>query len=290
MKKRQKQNKCLIYLSLVLFCLFFANSDLFAETSGVALQNMQDEKIQQKEDVVDDPYFYDFDYDYLDYGINNKTSVDVWDPWESMNRKTFAFNMFFLDYVVHPFYYKFYIKITTPEIRKSIYNIAMNFEMPIIFANYVLQLDFKNSARSLYSFIINTTFGVFGIFDIAEYQRVSPSNTDLGITLAKYGVPAGPYLVLPFLGANDVRGTLTWGGELIVDPFGYNIFELGKRREIFKDWVYWTRIGLFALDNSSYVMENLYDLMKSSFDPYVISKDAYGQLQAHRIKKNRGEE
>lgn len=292
MKKRQKQNRYLmIYLSLILFCLFFISNDLFAKTFEVASQNMQNSKIQQEKGVVDDSYFYDFDYDDLDYGVNNnKTSVDVWDPWEKMNRKTFAFNMFFLDYVVHPLYYKFYVKITTFEIRKSVYNINKNFEMPTTFVNYVLQLDFKNSAKSLYSFIINTTFGVFGIFDIAGIQEVSPPNTDLGITLSKYKIPAGPYIVLPFLGANDVRGTLTWGGEFMADSFGYNIFKIGGKREIFDDWVYWTRGTVFVLDNSTYVIENFYDLMKTSFDPYIMLRDAYGQSQAYKIKKVRGEE
>ncbi|MDD2840049.1 MAG: VacJ family lipoprotein [Rickettsiales bacterium] len=273
MKKRQ-QNRYLFNLSLLFFCLFFANNSVFIKTSEAA---------QQKEVLNDD--FYDLDYE----PSNGKSGSDVWDPWEKVNRKTFAFNMFFLDYVVHPFYYDFYVKVTTSDVRKSVHNVVSNWGMPMTFANYVLQLDFKNSARSLYSFIMNTTFGVLGIFDVAGIQDVRPDNTNFSITLAKYKVPAGPYIVLPFLGGNDIRGTVAGGGEFMINPIGFNVFKIGGEKEVFEDWVYWAEGTLFVLDNSTYVMENFYDLIKSSFDPYVMMRDAFGQSQVYKIKKVKGE-
>lgn len=273
---KQKQNKYFICLVFVYFCLFFPNESFSTELNA---QGTNYSSLQRDED------FYDLDYE----PSVEKTTVNVWDPWETMNRKIFAFNMFFTDYAIHPFYYKFYVKVTTPGIRKSVHNVSANLRAPMVFANYILQLDFKNAGKTLYSFVLNTTYGVFGLFDVAGHQNVSPDETNLSMTLAKYGVPNGPYLVIPFLGSNDVRGLVSWGGELAVDPFGYNVLEIGSEREIFEEWVYSTRITLFALDNSTYLMENLYDLMKSSFDPYVMARDAYGQSQDYKTKKVKGE-
>ncbi|HSQ97803.1 MAG TPA: VacJ family lipoprotein [Rickettsiales bacterium] len=270
---KQKKNNYLICFKLMFFCLFFSNNIVFAET------NIQHTQSQQDDD------FYDLDYE----PSNDENTIIVWDPWEKMNRKIFSFNMFFTDYLIRPIYYGFYSKITTTEIRKSVHNVYVNFKAPMVFTNYILQLDFKNAAKTFYSFVMNTTYGVFGLFDVASIQDVNPPSTNLSMTLAKYGVPAGPYFVVPFFGSNDIRGMVSWGGELAVDPFGYNVFKIGGKRDMFDEWVYTTRISLFVLDNSTYLMENLYDLMKASFDPYVMVRDAYGQSQIYKIKQVKGE-
>ena len=141
----------------------------------------------------------------------------------------------------------------------------------------------ENSAKTLYSFTLNTIIGVAGVFDVAGYQGVSPKNTNFGITLAKYGVPAGPYLMLPFFGPNDLRGSLAWGFEILADPLDGNIFEVGGKRDLVQSWLIWTRGTLFVLDSSTNLIENLYELLDSSFDPYVMARDAYGQSQYNKI-------
>lgn len=231
-------------------------------------------------------YDYDYDDEDLDYEPqSSKSSYQVWDPWEKMNRKIFDFNLFLVDYVMHPIYYNFYEKITTPGIRKTFHNILSNIKMPLNFANSVLQLDFKNSAKSLYSFGLNTIIGIGGIFDVAGSQGVAPESTNFGITLAKYGVPTGPYLMLPFFGPNDIRGTFAWGVEVFVSPLNENIFKVGGKRMLIGTWFIWVRDTLYVLDNSTYIMENLYDLLKSSFDPYAMTRDAYAQSLTHKLKK-----
>ena len=282
-KVYKKSKKTIIMIKLLIFflLLFVILFDIsYARRIDINLDNNISNN--DTEDYDDD--FYDLDYD----DENTKQSVNVWDPWEKMNRKIYKFNEFLLEKVARPFYYKIYVKITTAGIRKSIHNIVENFRMPIFFMNYVLQLDFDNSAKTLYSFGVNTFYGIFGIFDISGYLGTTPPNTDLGITLAKYHVPAGPYLMLPFLGPNDVRGTLTWGVEVAVDPLDYNIFKIGGKRYLLDDWIIYGRGVLYVLDNGSYAVVNFYDLMKSSFDPYVMMRDAYGQSQDYKIKKVRG--
>lgn len=264
---------------IFIFFIFFSNTSSFARQIDI--------KPFKGADVVDtyDDDFYDLDYDP---NITINDDLKVWDPWEKMNRKIYEFNEFILTYLARPIYYNVYTKITTQGMRKSVSNIVMNFRLPIIFMNYVLQLDFENAAKSLYSFILNTTYGIFGILDVSGHQGVTPPETDLGITLAKYHVPAGPYLMLPFLGPNDLRGTISWGIEVAVDPLDYNFFKIGGKRPLLNNWIIFSRSALYVIDSASYAVVNFYDLMKASFDPYVMMRDAYGQSQAYKIKQVRG--
>lgn len=272
-------NKTFKFL-LLFFCIFIYSKHSFARRIDINSTI----NITKEEEYNDADDFYDLDYE----PENINDNIQVWDPWEKMNRKIFEFNSFILKYLARPLYYNVYEKITTPGIRKSVHNIVMNFRLPIIFMNYVLQLDFDNAARAFYSFGINTFYGVFGILDVSGYQGTTPPTTDLGITLAKYHVPAGPYLMLPFFGPNDIRGTLTWGTEMAIDPLDYNLFKIGGKRPLLDNWIIFTRGGLYVVDNASYAVVNFYDLMESSFDPYIMMRNAYGQSQAYKIKQARG--
>lgn len=279
-------SKNILFLLILVFCIFTFNNDVLARRIDIELPS-ESKKVESSDtdgyDETDD--FYDLDYDQ-NSAVND--SVKVWDPWEKMNRKIYNFNEFLLTYLVKPLYYEVYTKITTPGMRKSVHNIVINFRMPIIFMNYVLQLDFVNASKSVYSFTLNTTYGILGVFDVSGHQGITPPMTDLGVTLAKYYVPAGPYLVLPFLGPNDVRGTFTWITEGLIDPLNYNLFKIGGERPLLDNWIIFTRSGLYVIDNASYAVVNFYDLMKASFDPYIMMRDAYGQSQIYKIKQARG--
>ena len=280
-------NKNILFLSVFVFCIStFFSSDVFARRIDIeSPEQLETIKIYNEDEYDELDDLYDLDYEPNESANN---TVNVWDPWEKMNRKIYEFNEFILTYLAKPLYYEVYTKITTPGMRKSVHNIVMNFRMPIIFMNYVLQFDFVNAAKAVYSFTLNTTYGILGVFDVSGHQGVVPPTTDLGITLAKYHVPAGPYLVLPFFGPNDLRGTLTWATETVVDPLNYNLFKIGGKRPLLNKWVLFTRSGLYVIDNASYAVVNFYDLMKASFDPYTMVKDAYGQSQTYKIKRARG--
>lgn len=270
MKLIKKNNYTSIKILLLVLIIFFNITSVFA--TDLNFKN-------ETENNADEYFDYDLGYD-------TNQNIQVWDPLEKINRKIYTFNEFLLKDIAKPLYYNVYIKITTTGIRRSIGNIVNNFRMPINFANYILQLDFRNAAASLYSFAVNTIYGIGGIFDVASYQKVFVSNTNLGITLAKYGVPAGPYLMLPFLGPNDLRGTLSWGTELSVGPFSFNLLKIGGSNRIFEDWVLYTRTVFNVVDKASYAVVNLYDLMQASFDPYTMTRDAYGQSQYYKINNN----
>ena len=265
----KKQNNFLLKLLLLLCLCFFNNFNAFAIEIDYKNNN------KNNTDEYLDDYYFD------DYGMET-SNLSVWDPWEPFNRKIYQFNEWVLRYLAKPLYYNVYTQITTADMRKGVSNFVTNLKMPMTFANYVLQLDFRNAAASLYSFVMNTIFGIGGIYDVAGYQKVYVSDTNLGVTLGKYGVPAGPYIVLPFLGPNDLRGTLSWGVEFFVDPFDYNIFDIGGD-EILNDWILYIHSFLYVVDKGSYAVVNYYDLIESSFDPYVMMRDAYGQSQSFKI-------
>lgn len=270
--------------NLRFFCIFILILALSVQTSfadriGIVLD---EDKVTDESIYETDPDLFDLDYD------PSGDNVKVWDPWERFNRSIFEFNKFILINIGRPFYYGVYSNITTPPMRRSVTNIVETYSLPIHFINYTLQLDFKNSMKALASFCMNFTIGVFGFANPARAQGIFPDKTNLGVTMAKYRVPTGPYIVLPFFGPNDVRGSLSWGAELLVNPFTSSLIRYGSFDKTVPLEIAITVDSLYVIDNVAFTILNFYDLMEASFDPYVLMRDAYGRSQDYKIKKVRG--
>ncbi|MDR0423604.1 MAG: VacJ family lipoprotein [Rickettsiales bacterium] len=211
-----------------------------------------------------DDSFYDLDGDVL--------TTQIYDPLENFNRTMLDFDLWLLDNVGNPID-NTYNLITTQGIRKSVSNFVTNLNMPLYFLNSVLQLDLTNSVRTLYSFIFNSTFGIFGLFDVAEldYRKNNFDNT-----LSFYGVPSGPYLVLPIIGPTTLRGLTGDVVELFVDPFSG--FYIGNR--ITNNGTYLVKSVLSGTNKIHFVFINYYDLMNVSLDEYNFVRDAYFQYKS----------
>jgi phospholipid-binding lipoprotein MlaA len=128
----------------------------------------------------------------------------AWDPLESVNRSIYAFNAAFGSSVA--------VKIAdayeaaVPEaVRAGIDNFFTNLREPLTLVSSLLQGDLDNAGRSAGRFAVNSTAGIAGIFDVAGKMNLVSRPTDLGTTLCRYKVPAGPYLVLPFIGPTTAR-------------------------------------------------------------------------------------
>lgn len=135
---------------------------------------------------------------------------DVYDPWERANRRVYVFNARFDDYVFLP-YVRGYEFVLPQIVRTGIANFFRNIADVLTFANSVLQLKGHKASGSLGRVVINTTIGVAGLWDPATRIGIPRSNEDFGQTLGRYGVPAGPYLVVPVMGPSSLRdfpGTL----------------------------------------------------------------------------------
>jgi phospholipid-binding lipoprotein MlaA len=126
------------------------------------------------------------------------------DPWEPVNRKIFAFNDTADRYLLKPVA-KGYQKITPDPVETGIRNFFSNVgEVPIII-NDLLQLEFAEAGNDTGRFVINTTVGLAGIFDVASKMGLPKNTQDFGLTMAHWGVKSGPYVVVPFLGPFTVR-------------------------------------------------------------------------------------
>lgn len=149
------------------------------------------------------------------------------DPWEPLNRKTFAFNEFLDRYFLKPVA-QGYQAVTPEPVDTSVTNFFANLREVPSFVNHLAQARPKDAAADAGRFIINTTVGVFGLFDVASKLGIEQKNADFGLTLGRWGASSGPYLVLPFLGPSSVRDAT---GQAF-DAFTYPVFYLESQDEL----------------------------------------------------------
>lgn len=142
------------------------------------------------------------------------------DPLEGWNRGTFAFNHFTYTYALIPLA-KGYEYITPAPVRDKIGNAFSNIREPLSMLNNLAAGELKDAGTNLGRFLINTTIGILGLFDPATaWFNLPEAKQSIADTLAGYGVAPGPYLVLPILGQNNVRGSTSVVSEYLLDPIG----------------------------------------------------------------------
>ncbi|WP_375333112.1 VacJ family lipoprotein [Candidatus Tisiphia endosymbiont of Psammoecus bipunctatus] len=142
----------------------------------------------------------DFRYVYNE----GKGCTQVYDPYEKLNRKIFAFNSV-LDYLFLRPITIGYKRISNNYTRARVSSFLDNISVPLTAVNYGLQMNYDQTMKSLWRFLINATFGIGGLFDVADKIGLRVTKQTLGSTLAHYGVGPGPYLVIPFLGGTNAR-------------------------------------------------------------------------------------
>ena len=191
-----------------------------------------------------------------------------YDPFEDWNRVVFAFNQRADKYFLKPVA-EGYRVVTPGVIRKGVNNFFNNLGEPITIVNSLFQAKPGKAVRSMTRFIFNTTFGIFGIFDVAEKMGIEHETEDLGQTLAYWGVGSGPYLVLPILGPSNVRDLTGRLGDRPVNPVAWQD-EIGAADLFIADGVQ-TRANLLGLEP------------KSVGDPYVLLRSAYEQRRDYEI-------
>ncbi|MDF1763596.1 MAG: VacJ family lipoprotein [Oleibacter sp.] len=138
-------------------------------------------------------------------------AADEADPFEATNRKIFAFNDFMDRNLLRPVA-KTYKFITPTPVSRGITNVYLNATDSLVIVNDVAQAKFSQGASDVARFIINSTVGFFGVFDVATHIGLEKHDEDFGQTLGVWGVPQGPYLMLPFLGPSSARNL---GGTVI---------------------------------------------------------------------------
>lgn len=148
------------------------------------------------------------------------------DPFEAENRRRHEFNTDVDRYLYRPVS-QAYGRVVPQPVRTGISNFTDNIELPGAVINGVLQGRPKNAAQNTLRFLVNTTIGVFGLFDPATPLGLPEVETDFGETLFVWGAGEGSYVELPFLGPSTARDTFGLAGDLVLNPF--NIFNLNYR-------------------------------------------------------------
>jgi phospholipid-binding lipoprotein MlaA len=197
------------------------------------------------------------------------------DPLEHYNRKVFAFNDKLDKAVIRPVAVG-YRKITNPPVRRSVNDFFTNIRMPITVANDLLQVRPKQAVQSAGRFLVNLTLGVGGFFDPASQLGFPLEDNDFGVTLARWGVPEGDYLVVPFVGPNTVRDV--WRlpvDSYFFDPLSRFADTHHQGLQYVPQALYLVTVRARALDAESY--------LQSAYDPYVFIRDAYRQQRLYQI-------
>ncbi|HTH16454.1 MAG TPA: VacJ family lipoprotein [Magnetospirillum sp.] len=199
------------------------------------------------------------------------------DPLEPTNRTVMDFNLALDDAVLRPVA-RGYRSGLPDEVQHGIHNVLNNLRSPLIFANDTLQGSPNRAGDTLIRFMINSTMGVFGIFDVVgDTGGPRYHGEDFGQTLAVWGVGEGPYLVLPFFGPSNPRDTVGLGVEFLADPADLALVNQSL------EWAVWTRTGVGVGDERAELLDPIDDLKRNSLDFYAAVRSIYRQRRANEI-------
>ncbi|RKF45510.1 VacJ family lipoprotein [Paraburkholderia fungorum] len=198
------------------------------------------------------------------------------DPLEGLNRTIFTVNDKLDQYALKPVA-KGYVFITPQPVRDSVTNFFSNIGDVYIAANNLLQLKITDGVEDIMRIVINTVFGVGGLFDVATLAKLPKHDNDLGLTLGHYGVPAGPYLVLPLFGPSTVRDAVGSIGNYYVNPLSY----------IHPDGLSWALYGLNVVNTRANLLSASDVLEGAALDKYSFVRNAYLQRRQYLLSDSK---
>ena len=202
------------------------------------------------------------------------------DPWESFNRSVFEFNEGLDAYVLKPVVagYRFVL----PEfVRDGIYNFFSNYSDIYTALYNLLQAKPGYAFNDFMRVVVNTTFGLGGLIDMATPGGLEKHKEDWGQTLGVWGVPAGPYVVLPFFGPSNVRDTFGTAADLQSDYLFRLLPDVALRNSL-------TGLRVVNARNTYYEAGDLLD--GAAIDKYSFVRDAYIQRRQYQINEGRDDE
>jgi phospholipid-binding lipoprotein MlaA len=197
------------------------------------------------------------------------------DPLERMNRAFFVFNDKMYFWFLKPASQVYSIFIP-PGLRTCIRNGFENLRYPIKFVNNVLQGKFKEAGIETGRFVINSTLGFAGFFEMAsrEFSLPPPTEQDTGMTLGYYGLKPGFYIVLPVFGPSTLRDTVGLAGDTFLNPLYWLPPHFWQGAAI--------RAGIMV-NNTSLRIGEYEDFKKAALDPYASMRQAYLQYRENKL-------
>lgn len=200
------------------------------------------------------------------------------DPWEGWNRDIHEFNQDFDDAILKPLA-KGYQETVPNPVDESITNVFSNINDIGVTINDFLQFKFTQGGMDASRFLINTTAGLVGVFDVAKEIDLPKHDEDFGQTLGFWGVPSGNYLVLPFLGASSPRDTIGLIGDALLNPLTYVSFFGGFAANAATA----SATAVDVTDTRSDLMQSEKIVNEASVDRYDFVKNAYVQRREYLI-------
>ncbi len=204
--------------------------------------------------------------------LPTQATPDPRDPLERLNRSTYAFNDG-LDRAIFKPVARGYRQVTPRFVQTSVSNFFSNAEYPVTLANNLLQGKFTAAASDTARFVLNTTFGLGGLLDPATASGLDRNKEDFGQTLGRWGVPPGPYIMVPFLGPYTLR-----------DGLGSFVDDFAEPRAYLEDdstrWMLWAadkfdrRVRLLDADA----------LLERTGDSYAFVRSAYLQRREYLVR------
>jgi phospholipid-binding lipoprotein MlaA len=197
---------------------------------------------------------------------------DPRDPFEPFNRGVYRFNETFDDYLAKPVATA-YRKALHQEIRSRVSNFFANVQDIFIGVNNILQGKFAEGVNDWARFAFNSTWGLLGLHDIASDMGYEKHNEDFGQTFGRWGVPSGPYLVLPFLSSSTVRDAAGTAVDWAVAPLA-EVRPIDVRN---------TLLGVYLVNTRAELLDATRILEEAALDKYTFQRDAYLQRRRSLI-------
>jgi len=196
---------------------------------------------------------------------------EIRDSWEPVNRPIFGVNVGIDDFALGPVA-RGWKKITSAPVRRGVANVESNLEFPVRFLSHLGQAEFLAAGGELGRFLLNSTLGIAGIFDPAHEAGLDASSADFGTMFARWGIPPGPYIVVPLLGPSTPRETIGDVLSLPLDPLfwaGFYLIPIDV---------------LFMVNDRAQADDAIAQAKESALDLYVFTRDAFIQRRTREIR------
>jgi len=195
------------------------------------------------------------------------------DSLEGFNRKSYAFNDALDKAILKPVASAYDTALPEPA-KNGVGNFFSNLSEPISIINNIFQGKGDGALSSTYRFVVNSTIGIFGLFDVADYYKVEQKPEDFGQTLAAWGVKPGPYIVIPFLGPSNIRDGVSRAlGSAVIYPIDIVTDDSGATLALTVLDIVDNRADLLGAD----------DVLDKQLDPYLFLKTAYESNRINQI-------
>jgi phospholipid-binding lipoprotein MlaA len=205
------------------------------------------------------------------------THKDPRDPWERFNRPMYEFNDGLVHHVAYPVGHA-YTRVTPHLLQVGIGNFMDNLGYPVVIVNDFLQAKFVTGMSDLARLLLNSTLGIGGLLDPATHAGLAKNDNDFGRTLGTWGVPPGPYIVVPFLGPSDARDLPAKVPDAYLTPQNYLGYSYGFFGFYF----------VYLLDLDARTLIPVYTTLdqQNVFDKYQFMRNAFLQRREFLIHGN----